>query len=216
VEVEYGYARQWLDDGNYTGAISSTVHFGVTQRMDVRWNSDNLLVSGSSNRRLAGVGDSTFGARYRFNEQRRYVPSFGFLYGIKFPFSDPRKEQGSGYIDHSFALLASKDVGKTRFDFNAVRLALGSAGKMRSGTMAALALSRPIRGRLSATVEGYGGREEQQDGAASLLAAVSWRWSDRFLSDVGVERGLAGGVKRTKLTFGFSYAVGNLYRLDEK
>ena len=209
VEFEYGYARVQAE-GSTSGAVSSTVHMGITPRLDVRWSFDNVLTTASGAERRSGIGDAWLGARYRFNQGKNGLPSFGALYLIKLPFASPAKQQGSGYTDHSLALLMSKDLGRTHLDFNAVRMAIGSASGTKGGTFGALAISRPLHGRLSGTIEAYGG---DQDGtSAALLTAISWRWSERLLTDIGIERGFWGNSGQTKVTFGMTYAVTNLYR----
>ena len=209
VEVEYGYSHARAGGSSSTG-LSSTLHMGISPRLDVRWSLDNVLATASDGERRSGIGDAWVGARYRFNQGKTRLPSFGALYLIKLPFASPAKGLGSGYTDHSLALLISKDVGKTHLDFNAVRMAIGSARGMKGGILGALAISRPLQGRLSATIEGYGGKQEKS--SAALLTAISWRWNERLLTDVGIERGFWGDSGRTKVTFGMTYAVTNLYR----
>ena len=210
VELEYGYSRQSAVAGA-SSAVSSTVHMGITPRLDVRWSLDNVLFTGAGREQHSGIGDAWLGARYRFNEQRGRAPSLGILYQIKLPLASTAKQQGSGFVDHSLGLLASKDIGRTHLDTNAVWTALGSVKGTSSGTMGALAISRPIRGRLSGIVEAYGGKQERA--SAALMTAISWRWSDRLLTDIGVERGFWGSGNRTRLTFGMTYALTNIYRV---
>lgn len=205
VQMEYGYARQWQAGG---AALSSGLAFGVAPNLDIRWTSDNVLFSGSE-LQSPGVGDSWIGARYRVNEQRRLLPSLGILYSFKIPIASQKDGLGSGYIDHSIALFASKDIGQVHADFNVVRVAYGSSVGRRYSDFAGLAVSRHICKRLSGTVEGYGGGDLVK--TASLLAGTSWRWSDRLQTDVAMERRIWGNGG-TRLTFGMTFAMANLYR----
>lgn len=208
VQIEYGVTSQWLDVGGTTQAYSGTYSFGLTQRMDLRVTADHTLVSAEQH----SSGDTWIGIRYRFNEQASKVPSFGFLYQIKVPTADKNRGFGSGYIDHSLALLLSKDFHALRADMNIVQFALGTPTGWGGSTLASLAISRTIRGNFGGLTEIYGGRQNCGSGAASVFTAMTYRWNLRFVSDIGIEFGLTPSVPRKRFVAGFSYALMNVHR----
>lgn len=216
IQLEYGITRQWSGGGEQTDAIGATYGFGLSPRVDCRVSPDHLLKSKATGVHQIGVGDTWIGFRYRLNEQSRHLPSFGLLYQLKIPTSDPHQGQGSGFSDHSIALLFSKDIHGTRVDWNLVEYAVGSSSGFQSSTVASLALSRALAGRLGGILEGYGGRQASGDGFASLLVATTWRWNARFVSDAAVEFGLTSGVPRRRFLMGVTYSLISLHRVHGK
>lgn len=207
VQAEFGFTRQWMNARERGTGLNGTYGLGITRKLDIRWSSDHVLTSRTAGTTRVGTGDNWIGARYRFTEQSRWVPSVGLLYQFKLPTSDPGKNLGSGFLDHSIAALFSKDFGDTRADWNLVQFAFGSDSGWRSSTIGALALSRTVRGRLSGLIEAYGGSSADGDGVASMLTAVTWRWNLRLVCDAGVEFGLTQNVPRKRFVAGISYAV---------
>jgi hypothetical protein len=120
VEADYGFGREWSEAGASSSAFSSSIRFGITPKLDFRWGSDNRDSATVNGATVTGVGDNWLGARYRFNDQTKSLPAFAFSYTAKLPTASPSKGFGTGYADHAFAVLASKDLGKNRFDFNVV------------------------------------------------------------------------------------------------
>ncbi len=205
LQIEFGISHQWFRADESGANLTGTYGFGITRKLDLRWNSDHVAWANSADGARHGSGDNWIGIRYRISEQGRHRPSIGLMYQLKAPTSDTSQGLGSGFVDHSLALLLSKDIGGTRVDTNLAQFAFGSESGWKRSTMGSLALSRVLRGRLGGLFEAYGGRSSEGAGQASALAALTWRWGNRLGSDVGVECGLTPGVARRRLVMGMSY-----------
>lgn len=103
-----------------------------------------------------------------------------------------------------------------RIDWNLVQYAVGSSSGFQGSTVASLALSRALAGRLGGIIEGYGGRQASGDVFATMLVATTWRWNARFVSDAAVEFGLTPGVPRRRFLMGVTYSLINLHRVHGK
>jgi hypothetical protein len=138
------------------------------------------------------------------------LPAFAFSYTAKLPTASPSKGFGTGYADHAFAVLASKDLGKNHFDFNVVGSLLGEETGFSGSTVLALACTRPLTKKFSLVTEGYG-QVDGERSAAALLGAT-YAVTPRFVLDFGVDNKIAGPVLgEPHLVVGATYAMGNLY-----
>jgi Putative MetA-pathway of phenol degradation len=210
VEADYGWGREWSGAGVGSSAFQSSLRFGVTPNLDVRWGSDNRDSSIANGDTIAGIGDNWLGARYRFNEQRKILPAFAFSYTAKLPTASPSKGFGTGYADHAFALLASKDLRKYHFDLNVAGSLLGQETGISGSTVLALACTRPLSNKLSLVTEGYG-QVDGERSAAALLGAT-YAVTPRFVLDLGVDNKIAGeSLGEPHLVIGGTYAIGNIY-----
>ena len=125
MEVEYGLERQWPGSGANRDELSGGLRLGLSHNLDLHWSSGDFvhLMNGDGNR--TGYGDNWLGLRYRFIRQTKARPSLGLFYAAKIPSASVAKGLGSGQVDHSISFLASKDIRKLHFDFNAIELLAG-------------------------------------------------------------------------------------------
>jgi len=211
VEADYGWSAQWPTPGTRQNYFSGSLRFGVTPKLDLRWGGDNFITSSNGTAGVEGVGDNWFGARYRFHEQSARIPSLGISYNVKVPTASLAKGLGSGYVDHAFTLLASKDLGKFHLDSNLVGTLAGAANGFQSTGLVSLACWRPLTKRLSIVSEGYGGTQVAGSPYAALLGGVAYSVSPRFVIDGAMETPASSGAPGKRVTLGATYALGNLH-----
>jgi hypothetical protein len=79
-------------------------------------------------------------------------------YAVKIPSASTRDGLGTGRVDHAFTFLASKDVARFHFDFNASEFLIGRTGAsgFDKNEEFNLAFSHRIHGPLQFTGEFYG------------------------------------------------------------
>jgi hypothetical protein len=205
LELEYGFSRQWFGAGSNSNILGSKFRLGVTDNLDFSWSADNLVVrSGASH----GFGDTILSARYRFLRQSNLTPSMAFAYRIKLP-TARSGDLGTGYTDHQFAFLASKDFGLHHLDFNLVRTLCGAEGGATDYTGISAAYSRPLKGKLLGLIEYSGTVRPESTGTGT--AVVAYRVTPRLVLDAGMDFGLTDGVPRRRLVVGMTYALGRLF-----
>lgn len=213
VEVDYGWTRQWPGAGEHQDFFSSGFRVGITPALDFRWGADNYISDTTGGTSVSGTGDNWLGARYRFHDQSALTPALGLVYSVKVPTASALKGLGSGYVDHAFTLIASKDFGKYHFDFNAVSTLADAPAGFGNGTVFSLACSRPLTRRLTVVGESYGGSQPDGGRHASVLVGTAYSVSPKLVLDSAIESGVAGSAPRKRLLLGATCAIGHISSL---
>ena len=214
VEVEYGFERFWVADGSHRQDVSGGLRVGITPNLDFHWASADYLSLSANGVAVEGFGDTWLGLKYRFFGQGAHWPGLGFFYQVKIPTSRSAG-LGSGKVDHSLAILFSKDVHPLHFDFNVIPTLIGSergAGFDHS-TGLALATWVPVRSKLGLVLEPYGytAANSSTPGFASLTGALSYQVRPRFFLDAGADAGITEAAPHKRFFGGFTYALGNAF-----
>lgn len=215
LELEYGLDRVWPQAGAHQTSLGGLLKFGMLCDVELRWNTTSFLSQTNENGTSRGAGDNWIGPQVRIYKQTKHVPTLAFSYALKIPTASAAQGLGTGEVDHAFTFLASKDLARVHFDFNATRFLVGR--ELGSGfdqnEQLNLAFSRPIHGALQFTGEFYGETtlNAATPGFASSLWALTYSVSPRLVIDGGFEAGLTSGGPRRHAFVGFTWSIGNLY-----
>jgi hypothetical protein len=204
LETEFG-----LDAASSRQDINALLKFGVSDNFELRFTNNPLVADSGTH----GFGDTGFGFKYRLTKDSGYEPSIAFMYMVKTPTAS--RDLGSGRLDHSFAFLASKDLGKHHWDFNFIANVLGSLqGGFDRSYFNALAWSRPVRGKWGTTAEISGTTSPNRftPGTGQLLASATYTPRPRLVLDFGVLGRLTGNIPDAIFVTGFTYSIADLYR----
>jgi hypothetical protein len=137
------------------------------------------------------------------------------MYAAKIPTAKAQTGLGTGRVDDSVVLLASKDIASFHFDFNFTHYWFGR--QIVKGfdqiDQPDLAFSRRVHGPLQFTGEFYGATRlnESTTSFVSSLWGLSWTVCPRLVVDGGFEAGLTSGGPPRHAFFGATYSIGNLY-----
>lgn len=215
VEAEYGFERFWVADGSHRQDLTGGLRLGITPKLDFHWASSDYLSLSANGTTVQGFGDTWVGLKYRFFGQGGVWPGLGVYYQAKIPTGSASAGLGSGEIDHSLAILFSKDVHPVHFDFNVIPTLIGrNAPNGVDWTVGfALAVYVPVVPRLTFIVEPYGytSLNRATPGFASLTGALSYQVRPRFFLDAGADAGITEFAPHKRLFGGFTYAIGNAY-----
>jgi hypothetical protein len=208
LETDFGFLSQPVGAGVSQQMLVSSLRYGLTPKLDLRWGLTNhIFQSGGGSRSLQGAGDHWLGVRYRMVEQGRIVPAMALLYAGKVPTANPAKGLGSGFVDHQFVFIASRDVGKSHFDSNIVGMLAGAVHGNDGAAQFGLALTRPITRKFSGILESYGG---PQPGTADRIGAgflgATYALRPIVVFDAAYTRSYTAGSPRQQVLFGITYA----------
>jgi len=208
LETDFGIVLQPMGRGARQTLWVSSVRYGLTPRLDVRWGATNhISQSGGDLKPSEGIGDASLSATYRFHDQGRWVPAMAFSYGITLPQANPEKGFGSGFIDHQFLYIASRDLGPLHVDFNVVGTLAGEKDGHDGAVQFGLALTRPVTQRLAWIIESYGG---PQPGTADRFGAVltggTFIVRPWLVVDGAYTRTYTAGSPRQQILFGITCA----------
>jgi hypothetical protein len=208
LETDFGWLLQPMGGGVRQTQLVSSVRFGLTPRLDVRWGVTNHIAqSGGETGPLQGIGDQTVSAIYRFHEQGRVSPAMAVSYGVNLPMANPTKGFGSGFVDHQFVLIASRDVGAIHLDMNAVGTLTGEAGGHDGAVQFGLAATRPVTRRLAWIVESFGGPQPgTADRFGAALTGGSYTLRSWLALDGAMTWTYTAGSPRKQVLFGLTWA----------
>jgi len=209
MEIDSGWLFQPVGQGVNQTMVLSSVRYGLTPKLDLRWGLTNHMTqSGGGAPSLEGIGDQWLMVRYRYLEQSPKLPALAFLYGYKVPTANPVKGFGSGYADHQFIFIASRDFGKNHFDFNTVGTVVGERGGHDGSAQFGLALTRAVTQKFAWMVESYGGPQPgTPDRFGAAFTGVSYTLKPTLVVDASYSRTYTAGSPREQFMFGFTYAM---------
>ncbi|MGA9667643.1 MAG: hypothetical protein WBQ94_00455 [Terracidiphilus sp.] len=209
LESDFGWLGQPMGGGIQQRMLVSSMRFGLTPKLDLRWGLINRVSqSGAGSSPLVGVGDQCVNLTYRFLEQGRWVPAMAFSYGIKIPTANPAKGFGTGFNDHQFAFIASRDLGRNHLDFNTVGTLTGEAGGHDGAAQFGMALTRQMTGKLALILESYGGPQPgTADRYGAALSGVSFSLRSWLVLDGAYVKTYTAGAPRQQILFGFTFAT---------
>ena len=189
LELEYGWDRAWPAKGVTQTSTNGLLKFAVLCDIELRWNTTSFLSQTDASGTHRTFGDNWLAPQVRVYKQTKRVPSLAFGYAVKIPSASTEAGLGSGAVDHLFTFLASKDVAKIHFDFNASQFWIGGASGADRNQQYNLAFSHTIRGPWQFTGELYG--ETRLNGTtpgfASSLWALTYTVRPRLVIDGGFE-----------------------------
>jgi hypothetical protein len=100
---------------NYQNGTRFNLSYGLVKNLEVGLDAEIIgLVSNQRPKAIAGIGDTTFGAKYNFlheHEESR-LPAMAIGAYIEFPTGDPMRSLGSGVRSYGINGIVQKTVGK--------------------------------------------------------------------------------------------------------
>lgn len=93
-----------------------TLNFGVTKRLELDINAPLIVIFNSkiSANNPIGIGDTQFGAKYRFydEKERSWLPALAVVFYVQVPTGNTREKLGSGETDYWLYGVAQKTLTK--------------------------------------------------------------------------------------------------------
>ena len=215
LELEYGWDRVWPVEDVQQTDLAGLLKFGLLCDVELRWYTTSFLSQTDTNGTHRTFGENWLGPQIRLYRQTSRVPTMALGYAVKIPSAGTEAGLGSGVVDHQFVFLASKDVRRIHFDFNASEFLIGrTPSGFDRNTEINLAFSHAIQGPLQFTGEFYGNTRLNRatPGFVSSLWALTYTVTPRLVIDGGFEVGITDGGPHRHVFVGVTYAIANLYR----
>lgn len=207
IETDFGFVLQPMGKGVSQRLMVSSVRYGLTPQLDLRWAAINHIVQSGDLGPISGIGDASVSATYRFHEQGQWSPAMAFSYGIELPEANPEKGFGSGFIDHQFLFIASRDLGPVHADFNAVGTLEGEKDGREVAVQFGLAVTRQVTRRLAWILESYGGPQPgTADRFGAVLSGGSYIVRPWLVVDGAYTQTYTAGSPRRQILFGITCA----------
>jgi Putative MetA-pathway of phenol degradation len=216
LEVEYGWDHVWPQAAVDQISAGGLLKFGLLCDVELRWQTTSFVSQRDPSGTHTTFGDNWLGSQVRLYRQTARVPALAFGYAIKVPSASTEAGLGTGHVDHSFTLLASKDIAHFSVDFDLSEFLIGRQNQSGydQNQQLSLAFSHSIYRELGFTGEFYGSTRLNADtpGYTSSLWALTYRVVPRLVIDGGFEAGLTSGGPHRHAFFGATYSIANLYR----
>lgn len=214
LQIEYGFSREWSAAGERQNLLGGELQFGAFRNLELRWGGNPLVENsiGISNER--GFGDQYFAAQALLRRESENAPALALSYAVKVPTGDESRRLGSGRFDHSFTVLASKEIRHITADFNAGYKLVGRTGEegYDQNGFVILAFSRSLYGPLTGIAEiSKETRLGSEPAFATTLLGLSYRLRRSFVLDAAFDAGITNGAPHKRILFGLTYAFARLY-----
>lgn len=214
LELEYGFDRFWNGGGQRQASLGGLLKFAVSCDVELRWNTTSYLWQTDSAGTQRGIGDNWLGPQVRIRKQTALIPALAFSYSFKFP-AESSNGLRTDRVDHALTFLASKDIKRVHFDFNATHFWIGHATQpgYDGNYQINLAFSHGVYRGLQFTGEFYGNTSLNRDnpGFASSLWALTYTVTPRLVIDSGWEAGLSSAAPQKHFFVGLTYSIAELY-----
>jgi hypothetical protein len=206
LEIEFGISAAARQQ-----SLQGLLKFGLLRNVELDWAGSPWQHDASLH--YLGVSDNNSGVRWRFLHQAKRQPTLTVEYSAKLPTAGP--VEGSGEVDHTVTLLASKDFPKG-FHLDA-NLGYAWLGRLSGGfdhnwlPTGALAYSLTHKWQLTMEFSGATRANAITPAVTQNMWAASYTLGPRFVLDSAVQFRVTGNVPRVVYLGGLTYSIADLY-----
>jgi hypothetical protein len=196
-------------EGNQDTLISPSVvlTYGLLENLDLAIGGQYLFRYADGDKDVSGPGDLEFKAKYRFIDEKGWLPSLAVAGILKIPTASESKGLGSGKADYNLSALFTRSLSEiVLLDVNLGYTLVGERG-------ADNAFNASVAGRFAvssrwtlvgevAVVNNFNGRSG--DDLCSTLLGTQYQITENAVWDTGVEAGRSNGAQYFRLTTGLT------------
>jgi len=188
----------------------TTLKYGAGPRTEVFAGWSPLLDVDEGGVDETGVGDALVGVRHRFADETATTPSGAVQATVKLPVADEEDGLGSGEVDASFALIATRSAGDFSLNgFYELDVIGDPGGNADIGHDVTLAGSAPVAGDWGVFGELVGSFVPERDqGAVFTIVGVTLSPHPAVVFDVAAVVGLNEDAPDFQLLFGLTRNLG--------
>jgi hypothetical protein len=215
LELELGAQEIHNQDGSADRLVPTQLNLGLTPWLDLRmgWGGP-MLRKDSQGNTVNGGTDPVLGGQALFLRQAASGLDLGLAFWHKVPRASTAKGIGSGKVDDTLLLTASRTWGPLLVDVNAGANFIGRPdgdGRVRQGA-ASIAFTVALGSGWNLTLDTYAlAATELNRRATSSILAVSRDVSPDLCLDLGVEAGHTDGAPKYSFNAGLVWRIGRLW-----
>ena len=215
VQWEYGWSKEWDGGGQTRGALGGEIRLGVWKNAEFRWGGDALVDATTPAAHHIGFGDQYLSGQAQLMKQSDRAPALALSYAVGFPTGNQAFGLGSGSMDHTFTFLASKEIRKFTWDFNAGYQLIGRNGAagFDRDSFFIFTSQHDLYGPLSIIGE-IGGTttlNATSPAYSTTLWALAYKLNRRVVLDAAIDVGITHGAPQKRIMFGITYAITKLH-----
>jgi hypothetical protein len=110
VEAGFDFTRQDNHDKEYFPSLTLT--YGLFERMDIAIGSAYLFIDPADGKKVNGFSDTPLKVKYRFLDQKDWIPSFSVSGTLIIPTASKSKGLGSGKVDFNINTILTWSLSK--------------------------------------------------------------------------------------------------------
>ena len=206
LETGFDFVRQDNHDKEYSPSLTLT--YGLFERMDVGVGSAYLFVDPAEGKKVNGFSDTPLKVKYRFLDQKDWIPSFAVSGTLIIPTASKSKGLGSGKTDFGINTIFTKNLSK-RWVLH-LNLGYTFIGEHRERNEFNYSLAGQfVLSDKWALVGELGGvnnfNGHKSDDPFSGLLGIQYMLSEILIFDAGVEMGMNKAAPDFRFTTGVTF-----------
>ncbi|MGD0919373.1 MAG: transporter [Thermodesulfobacteriota bacterium] len=204
LEAGFDFARQ--DNHDRELSPSLTLTYGVLERMDVAIGSGYLFEHPTDGKRENGFADTEVKVKYRWVDEKDWLPSFACTGKLKIPTASESRGLGSGKADFSINAILTKNISKRLvLHLNLGHTFIGEhGGDNEFNYSAAGQFVLSDKWALVGELVGVNNFNGRNDDPFSGLLGTYYLITDNIVWDAGVEIGMTRAAPDFRLTTGLT------------
>jgi hypothetical protein len=207
VEAGFDFTRQDNHDKEYFPSLTLT--YGLFERMDIAIGSGYLFIDPAEGKKVNGFSNTPLRVKYRFLDQKDWIPSFAVSGTLITPTASKSKGLGSGKVDFNINTIFTWSLSKrwqlyTNLGYTFIgdnqendELNFSIAGQFVLSEK--WALVGEIRG-----VNNFNGNK-RDDPISGLVGIQYILLTDKLVLDAGVQIGMNKSAPDFRVTTGFTF-----------
>jgi hypothetical protein len=207
VETGFDFIRQDNHDKEYFPSLTLT--YGLLERMDIGVGSAYLFVNPVEGKKVNGFSDTPLKVKYRFLDQKDWIPSFAASGTFKIPTASKSKGIGSGKVDFNINTIFQWNLSERWQLYTNLGYTFIGEHQVKNEFNYSIAGQFALSDKWALVGEVFGlnnFNSNKRDDAISGLVGIQYiLLTDKLVLDAGVEVGMNKAAPDFRFTTGVTF-----------
>ena len=206
VETGFDFIRQDNHDKEYFPSLTLT--YGLFERMDIGVGSAYLFVNPVEGKKVNGFSDTPLKVKYRFLDQKDWIPSFAVSGTLIMPTASKSKGLGSGKVDFNINNIFQWNLSKRWQLYANFGYTFIGEHQVNNEFNYSIAGQFVLSDKWALVGEVFGLNNfngNKSDDPISGLVGIQYMLSDNFVLDAGMEIGMNKAAPDFRFTTGVTF-----------